>query len=473
MNKTLRVLPLCLAMALTGCVNLAPTHTVPDMPVEQSWPAGESYAPQQSSEQALPVWEDFFRDDRLKRTIALGLANNRDLRVMALNVQKARAAYGVKRSELFPHVAGMASNAAEHKAGTFTPTGKGATGHMYSAQLAMVGYELDFFGRIRNQNKSALERYLATNDAKQVAQNALIAEIAMTWMRLGADQDQLALQRSLLKSQEESFALMQKRYDLGALSELDFEQARTTVTAARAEIAAYVRRVAQDRNALSLLCGTSLDDALLPSTINVGATMDDIPVGLPAQVLLNRPDIIAAERTMKGAEADIGVARAAFFPSVVLTGAVGSGALHLSDVLDPHTGMWSFVPKITLPIFTGGANKARLEVAKTEREIAVAQYEKAIQTAFREVSDALALDGSIGQELQARRNFAQAADNTYRLSQASYDAGAISYSDLLVAQRAMVSAKQLLIATELSKAAGEVTLYKVLGGGIDRTKDLD
>ena len=289
----------------------------------------------------------------------------------------------------------------------------------------------------------------------------------MAWHRLGADREQLKLQRSLLQSQEESFKLMQASYNLGAISQLDLEQARTTVEAARAAIVSYVRAVAQDKNALDLLCGTTVDEGLLPEGLPLNAMVSSLPVGLPGEVLLKRPDIMAAERGLRAADANIGAARAAFFPRVTLMGGVGTAGLHLDDLFDAHSGMWTFTPSISLPIFNGGLNRSNLEVAQANQKIAVATYEQSIQTAFKEVSDALAVTGTVDKELAARQAYTAAADNTYRLSDASYKAGAVSYSDLLVAQRAMVAAHQTLINTQLSKISGEITLYKALGGGTD------
>lgn len=458
----MRVLPLVALLALTGCVNLAPDHERPVAPVEQAWPAGEAYEGAALRQAALPQWQDFFTDARLKRVIETGLANNRSLRVSALNVEKARAMYGVQRSELFPTIAAAASNTAQYP----RQDGVRATGHAYKAQLAMSSYEIDFFGRVRNLNEQALQTYLASDDARRSARNTLIAEIAMAWLTLGADRAQLALQQETLKSQEESFRLIEESYRLGAASRLDYEQARTTVASARAAIVSYVRAVAEDQNALNLLCGATVPEELLPTELAKEVTQSAvIPEGLPSEVLLNRPDIMSAERDMLSAEANIGVARAAFFPSVTLTAGVGSSATHLSNLFDPHTGFWSFAPNITLPIFTGGANTAQLEAAKVGQRIAAANYEKTIQTAFREVSDALAMEGTVERELSARREYAQAAGKAYELADASYKAGAVAYNDVLTSQRAMVGAKQALIGAELSRTASVVTLYKVLGGG--------
>ncbi len=459
-----KILPLCAALALTGCVNLAPDHERPAAPVEQAWPTGEAYDAASVRSEALPAWQAFFTDERLRKVIDLALKENRDLRVSALNIEKARALYGVQRSELFPTVAAAASNAGKHTPASVA--GTSTTTHTYTAQLAMTSYELDFFGRVRNLNEQALQAYLASEDARRSAQSALIAQVASGWLALGADRAQLELQKETLASQEESFRLIEESYRLGAASRLDYEQARTTVTAARAQIASYIRAVAQDKNALDLLCGTTVPEDLLPAGLDTGVTQTAVlPAGLPSEVLLKRPDIAASERDLISAEANIGVARAAFFPSVSITAGAGTTGMQLSNLFDAHTGFWSFTPSVNLPIFTGGRNVATLEAAKVGQKIAVANYEKAIQTAFREVSDALATEGTMDRELTARREYAEAATKAWELSDASYKAGAISYNDVLTSQRAMVGAKQALIGAELSKSMSAITLYKVLGGG--------
>ncbi|WP_443743097.1 efflux transporter outer membrane subunit [Sutterella sp.] len=466
MTKILQILPLAAALALTGCVNLAPDYERPVAPVAQTWPQGEAYKQSELKREALPAWQDFIRDDRLKQVITLALENNRDLRVSALNVEKARAMYGVQRADLFPTVAAAAENAVSHQVSTTTHVY--ATTHAYTANLAMASYELDFFGRVRNLTEQALQSYLQSEDAQRTAQGALIAQVTIGWLQLGADQMQLKLQQETLKSQEESFRLVEESYKYGAASQLDFEQARTTVAAARAAIASYIRAVAQDRNALALLVGAELDEKLLPDALALNATLPAaLPDGVPSEVLLNRPDIMSAERGMISANANIGAARAAFFPSVSLTGSVGTSGMHLSDLFTSGTDFWRFTPSVSIPIFTGGANMANLRAAEASQKIAAATYEKSIQSAFKEVADALATEGTVERELNARREYAEAADRAYELSNSRYKHGAASYSDVLQQQRAKVAADQALITAQLSRASSLVTLYKVLGGGTE------
>lgn len=465
MNKTIKVLSLAAVLALTGCVNLAPQTELPEVQIAQAWPEGAAYKASEIKRGALPSWEEFFKDSRLRQVIELGLANNKDLRIAALNVEKARAMYGVQRSELLPTISAAGSGQHQRTPASVNPVSAG-TSHQYTAQIAMAQYELDFFGRIRNLNEQALQSYLASEDARRSARNTLIAEIAMTWYQLGADEEQLKLQREVLASQEESFSLMEASYKLGALSQLDYEQAKSTVSAARASIASYVRAVEQDKNALNLLVGGEVAEDLLPKEMDVDSVSAvTVPEGLPSEVLLNRPDIAQAERGLISADAAIGAARAAFFPSVSINGGVGSGASQLSDLFDAGTGFWNFVPRLNIPIFTGGLNAANLEAAKAEQRIAVATYEKAIESAFREVADSLALEGTIEEELLSRAEYAASNEKTFRLTEAQYKYGAVSYTDVLNAQRSYVTAEQALLGTQLQRISSRVTLFKVLGAG--------
>lgn len=468
MIKIYRLVPLAAALVLAGCINLAPDYERPEAPVAQAWPEGESYKLSEVKREALPEWRDFICDEKLRRVIELALANNRDLRMAAYNVEMARAQYGISRSELFPTVAAVAQETAQRTPETLSTRldGTANTTHQYSAQLAMTSFELDFFGRVRNLEEQALQSYLQTQDAQRSAQSTLIAEVAMAWLTLGADEAQLKLQQETLRTQEESFRLVEASYKYGAVSQLDLEQARQTVAAARAAIASYVRAVAQDRNALELLVGAKIDEGLMPDGISLQATLPaSLPEGLPSEVLLNRPDVMQAERGMLAANAQIGAARAAFFPSLSLTGGVGSGSMRLSDLFASNSTVWTFSPNVNIPIFTGGLNLSNLRLAEATQKRAVASYEQTIQAAFREVADALAMEGTIESELQARAEYAQAAAMAYELSESRYKQGAAAYTEVLDAQRTKVAAEQTYIASQLSRATSLVTLYKVLGGG--------
>lgn len=479
MNKTIKMLPLVAVMLLSGCVNLAPDAQQPQAPVETAWPTGDAYGWVDVRKEALPSWQEFFQDERLRSVIAMALENNRDLRIAALKVEKARAQYGIQRSQLLPTVG---ANFDEKVTRSQTDSND-VTNHSYDASVGLVSYELDFFGHVRNMNEQALQSYLATDDARASFENTLISEVAMLWLTAATDNVQLALQREILKTQEESFRMIEESYRLGAASRFDYEQARTTVSAARAGITKYVRAVAMDRNALDLLCGAKVAENLIPTDLPAVLTQKAfLPEGLPSEVILARPDIRMAERGLEAAAANIGVARAAFLPRVTITGAAGTASGidvrdgsdgHLSDLFDPMTGYWAFTPKVSLPIFTGGRNLANLEAAKVGERIAVAEYEKAIQNAFREVADALAAEGTVENELKALTELSEAASKAYELADLSYKAGAVSYNDLLISQRAMVDARQGMISAQRARVASAVTLYKVLGGGsaaVDKTE---
>jgi multidrug efflux system outer membrane protein len=336
----------------------------------------------------------------------------------------------------------------------------------YSANLGVSEFELDLFGRVRNLSEAALQRYFSQQEARRSAQLALIAEVANVWLTLAADQEQLRLAGATLKTREEYYALTGKRHEFGAVSALDVAQARTQVEGARADAARYAGQVAQDTNALNLLVGAPVEAALLPSGFDGQVTgLDALPAGLPSEVLLRRPDVLQAEHVLRAANANIGAARAAFFPSITLTGAVGSASSELSSLFDAGTHVWSFMPQVNVPIFEGGRLSANLGVAKVDRDIALAQYEKSIQQGFREVADALALTATLADQRRALESLVAAAQRAEDLSRARYEAGRDSYLVRLESQRTLYVAEQALIGTRLAEQSNRVTLYKVLGGG--------
>ena len=319
---------------------------------------------------------------------------------------------------------------------------------------------------MRNLSESALQRYFAQEEARRSAQLALIAAVANAYLNLAANQEQVRIAEETLRTREEYYALTAKRYELGAESALELSLARTQVETARAEAARYAGLVAQDKNALNLLVGAPLATELLPEAFDASVTgLGPLPAGLPSEVLLRRPDVLAAEHQLLAANANIGAARAAFFPKITLTGAVGTTSDELSGLFDSGTGIWSFVPKVEVPIFAGGRLRSNLGVATAERDIALAQYEQAIQVGFQEVADALALTGTLADQRAARQAAVEAAEEGDRLSRARYRAGRDNYLVLLEAQRTLYLAQQSLVATQLAEQANRVTLYKVLGGG--------
>lgn len=451
-----------------GCMSLAPQYQRPEAPVAQTWPEGAAYPGQSAPGPAVADldWRTFFTDARLQQLIAQALDHNRDLRVAALNIEQARAQYRIQRAGLYPAIDANASTTTERIPETLSTTGRSHTDHTYEANLGTSAWELDFFGRIRSLKDQALEQYLATTEARRSTQISLVAEVANAWLTLAADRERLQLARETLDSQRRSYALTQRSFEVGVSSELDLRRAQTSVDSARVDIATYTTQVAQDRNALTLLTGAPVaDDALASALTAFTSETPGVPAGLPADVLLRRPDILQAEHALRAANANIGAARAAFFPSIQLTAHTGTASTSLSDLFTASSASWSFIPKITLPIFNAGSNRANLDAARIERDIRVAQYEQAIQTAFREVADALALRGTIDEQLSARQSLTDATATSYRLSDARYRQGIDSYLGVLDAQRSLYSAQQALIGTRLAQAANLVTLYKVLGGG--------
>ncbi|MDC8759055.1 AdeC/AdeK/OprM family multidrug efflux complex outer membrane factor [Janthinobacterium fluminis] len=467
MKKTLLSLA---ALALLGGCSLAPTYQRPDSPVAGGWPAGPAYQADAAAANARPAadiqWRDFFADARLRQVIELALANNRDLRVSTLNIEKARARYGIESAALLPKIAANGSGSAQRSAANASPNGQAQVTHQYSANLGAAAYELDFFGRVRDLSESALQQYLGTEEARRAAQISLVAEVAGHYLTLLADQERLRLAQETLKSQQVSYALSQSRFQAGATSGLDMYEAQTSVEAARSDVALYTGQVALDQNLLALVVGAPLPAGLLPQGPQASVTaLTDIPSGLPSEVLQRRPDVLEAERTLRAANANIGAARAAFFPRISLTASAGTVSDNLSGLFKGGSSTWSFMPQVSLPIFDGGVNRANLGIAKVERDIAVARYEKSIQSAFREVSDALAQRGTLGERLASQEALVEAASKSYRIHEARYRQGAESYLNALVSQRAQYAAQQSLIGARLQKQANLVTLYKVLGGG--------
>ena len=457
------------AALLAGC-SLAPVNERPPAPVPAAWPAGEAYRPADQANDGRAAadiaWRDFIVDERLRKLIELALDNNRDLRVSILNIDKARAQYGVARADQLPHVDATAGQSASYIPAGLSTTGAAYTSRQYSAGLGVSAFELDLSGRLKNLSAAARERYLGTEEDRRTQQISLVAEVANAWLTLAADQERLRLAQETLANQKTSEDLTRRRFEAGATSGLDVQQARTSVESARNDVAVYTAQVAADRNALVLLVGTEVAPELLPAgQIDPVTTLTELPVGIPSTVLQRRPDVLSAERTLRAANADIGAARAAFFPSISLTASAGSATSALSGLFKAGTGAWSFVPALTLPIFAGGANRANLQVAQVDKDIAVAQYEKAVQTGFREVADALAQRGTLGERVAAENALVDASAKSYAIYQARYQKGTDTYLNALVSQRSLYAAEQGLIDARLALASNQVTMYKVLGGG--------
>jgi len=465
MNGTMKkvLTPLALAMLMTGCVNLAPKYERPAAPVAGAFPTVEgtvhSGNPVAAEAPATIAWQRFFADARLQQLIQMALANNRDLRVSILNIEQARAAFQIQRAARFPAVnAGLTASRAS------TP-GNAPLTSVYQAGLSVSAFELDLFGRVRNLSDAALAQYLATEEARKTAQISLIATVANTYLALLADKELLDLTQQTLKTREESLRLSQLRFDNGVISKLDLQQAVSLVEQARTVLAQQQRLIAQDTNALTLLVGQTIPDNLPAGPTLAATNLPDLPAGLPSDLLISRPDIRSAEQQLIAANADIGAARANYFPRISLTGSAGSASSELSGLFKSGSFGWSFAPQAILPLFDFGARRAGVESAVAGRDIAVARYEKSIQTAFREVSDALAGQATFSEQLRAQQAVAAAENDRFNLSDLRYRNGTASYLDLLDAQRSLFTAQQQAIEANLARLQNQVTLYRVLGGG--------
>lgn len=449
--------PLALAMALSGCMSLAPTYQRPAAPVAASFPDAASGAA--ASEAASRIaWQRFFADARLRQLIELALTNNRDLRVAILNIEQARAQYQIRRADILPTV-GLGVS------GSRTPGDNDTVKSSYSGGLVVSAFELDLFGRVRSLSNAGLAQYLATEEARKATQISLIASVANAYLATLADEELLALTQQTLDARVESLKLTQLKYDNGAVSKLDLQQSLSLVDSARVTLAQQQRQRAQDVNLLTLLVGQPLPGEM-PTRGTLAATeLSELPAGLPSDLLTVRPDIRAAEQQLIAANANIGAARANFFPRITLTGSAGSASSELSGLFKSGSFGWTFAPQLVLPIFDYGRNKATLGSANAGRDIAVAQYERAIQSAFRDVADALAGQATYGEQLRAQRAVADAEAERFKLSDLRYRSGASSYLDLLDAQRSLFAAQQGAVQANLARLQNQVTLYRVLGGG--------
>lgn len=455
-----------LVALLSGCVNLAPDWQEPALPVAAAWPQDSATENARLLTEGLAAWSDFFTDERLKTLIAAGIAQNRDLRTALHNVERARALYRVSRADLLPSVSAVAEETAGRQLAT--TTGRLVTSHQYTA-TAMAAYELDLFGRVKNLSEAALQTYFQTEAAQRSAQMTVVTEIAQTWLSLGAAKSHLELAGRTLANRRESLALIEKSYRLGAADRLDVREAEQTVASAKAAKVRAERSVSQYRNALVLLVGGEVDPKLEPAGLDDIARAStqtvSVPSSIPSEVLLNRPDLREAEAKLRAANADIGVARAAFFPSITLTAGIGTGSAALSDLLGDGHRLWNWNPGINIPIFTGGANTANLEAAEAAYRAALSDYEATVQRAFREFADALATEGTVERELAAELELAAAAEDGLRLAKTRYEKGADTFLNVLVSERTDFSAKEAVIDAKLARAASLVSLWKAMGGG--------
>lgn len=457
-----------LSLTLAAC-DLAPKYVRPELPVPTASPQGPAYAAGDAGAivPADTAWRDFFTDARLARVIETALANNRDLRLAVANVAQARAQYRVQRADLLPTVAGTGTATYSEQPLVQFGQNQRLNNDVYQAQVGISAWEIDLFGRVRNLSRAAQEQYFASVETRNAAQTSLIAETANAWLTMAADQERLAIATNLEQAFGKTLDLTKARFAKGIASELEVRQAQTSYDQARSDIAQATTLVAQDQNALNLLAGTTVPAGDLPDALPMqGATIDMLPAGIASDVLLRRPDIAAAEHQLRAANANIGAARAAFFPTISLTAAFGTVSQGLSNLFGAGSSFWSVGPSASLPIFDFGRNRGNLAYARATYDAMVATYEKSVQTGFREVADALARRGTMTRQMEAQTSLRDSARVAYTLSEARFRSGVDSFLTTLDSQRALYTAEQSLLATRLTRASNMVELYRAMGGGL-------
>lgn len=416
------------------------------------------------STSATLEWRSFFTDPRLKKLVGTALENNRDLRVAALNVEQARAQYGISRSALFPSVDLSATGSRRRTPGSTVSGGTAVESRNYDVSVGVTSYELDLFGRVRSLNHAALERYFASDAARLGAQISLVAEVASQYFAERALLEQIELSEQTLQSVSQTYDLTKTRLDAGDVSELDARSVEIQVQTAKANLAAYHQQLAVTRNALVFLTGSSLEGLPSGRSLEQGL-VSDLRAGVPSDLLTRRPDILESEHELRAANADIGAARAAFFPRITLTGSAGTASRSLGDLFQSGSSAWAFTPQISVPIFDGGLNKANLDSTQVRKQIEIARYEKSIQNGFREVSDGLAARTGINSRIAAYEGLVEAQQRRFDLANARYTQGVDSYFEVLDAHQELYAARQSLIQLRLARLTNAVGLYKALGGG--------
>lgn len=465
------ILIACLGWSLllaTGCT-MEPKYEKPVAPVDATWPEGSAYKLQNENQQpATDIsqlgWQSFFADEHLRGVIELALENNRDMRIAALNVERARILYGIQHSDLLPRINAGAGAGKQSLPADLSGIGDRNEASTYQVNLGIAEWELDFFGRIRSLEKVALHQFLASSEARRSVQILLVSSVADAYMSLAADRENLGLAKTTLQAQQDTLDLVKHRYDRGLAPELDVHRAQTQVDTARVSMIQYTQRVAQTQNVLNLLVGMTVPSELLPDALDEVALMQDIPVGLPSDVLLHRPDIIQAEHQLIASYANIGAARAAFFPRISLTAALGTASADLSDLFQAGQGTWNFDVQATLPVFDPRTWKTA-KISEVEQQIALAKYEQTIQTSFRDVANVLAVRGTVDDQVNAQQSLVESVSQTHKLSQARYLKGVDNYLSVLDAQRSLYTAQQQLVTLRLAKLINQAQLYAALGGG--------
>jgi multidrug efflux system outer membrane protein len=465
-------------MMQAGCT-MAPRYERPAAPGPEAWPKGPAYAEPAATNAgpAVPAaelgWREFFVEPRLAKLVELALSNNRDLRIAVLNVELSRAQYRIQRAALLPTISANGMGSRQRIPAGVSGFGQPLEYTEYGVSAGVISYELDLFGRVRSLKAEALNRYLATKEGRKAAQIALVAEVAIQYLAERETDEQLGVARQTLKAVEDSLGLNKRSFENGIASELDLRSAEAQVETARANVATLTQLQAQAENALVLLVGCPLPSNLpAPKPLESQSVPAEVPEGLPSDLLRRRPDIVQAEYQLRAANADIGAARAAFFPRIILTGAAGAASLRLEDLFTGPAKAWNFSPQITVPIFDAGNNRANLDVSKVSKLIEVANYEKAIQAAFREVADALAARCMLERQLAALEALVKAEQRRYELAELRYRHGVDSYLNVLSAQQDLYNAQQNLIRSRTARLSSLVTLYKALGGGwLEHTPD--
>lgn len=457
-----------LIILLAGC-SFIPEYKRPEPPIPKEWPKGEAYKDLEEDESPQAggrQWKDFLPDKKLQRLIEKAFINNKDLKLAALNVERARAYYGIQRAQLFPAIDAIGTRQRQRVPADLSREGKAEITEQYIVSLGITSWEIDFFGRLRSLKEMALEEYFATEASYKSARLSLISAVTTAYLTYVTDKENLKLARDTLQTQQHMYDLIKISYELGLASELDLHRVRTQVETAKEAIAKYTQIIAQDKNTLDLLIGETVSEEFLPDGFNEVIWPEDISAGLSSDILFNRPDIIAAEHTLKTYNAQIGAARAVFFPRISLTTLFGTASRELTDLFGGGSRTWTFQSQAIMPIFDARVWAAH-EAAKVEREMSLVNYQKTIQTAFKEVADALAVKGTIDEQVKAVENTVISLEQIYELSKIRYEKGIDSYLSVLDAQRSLFQAQQQLNSLRLLKYLNLVSLYKVLGGGAE------
>lgn len=470
-NRIVLLSMLVCALVVGGCT-MTPKYERPASPVAPEWPTGKAYDPTKVSKPGTPEgedvlnlrWREFFTDTKLRELIGIALENNRQLRGARLSVEYYRQLYNIQRSDLFPTIAGGLGASSQRVPADLSGTGQRITTDRYDASLGAASWEIDFFGRIRSLKDAAMQEYLATEQAQRSAQIAVISAVAKSYLNIASAKECVALDEELIASYRDTYERVKSNYDLGLVSEIDVSRSASQVAVAERSAAVYLQLLAQSKNSLEFLLGGPVPEELLPERLKGLNPAREVSAGISSEILLKRPDVLAAENKLLAANANIGAARAAYFPRISLTAAIGSASSELSGLFKSGSGYWSYAPQLVMPIFdmrTWSTHRA----SKVKKEMMISEYEKAIQSAFREVADVLATLGTIDKQVTAQEEYVAAVKRTYELANYRYESQIDNYLSLLDAQRALQSSEQALVALEREKFTSQIDLYTVLGGG--------